>query len=110
MDILNIKSRAEQLHKLCDELDEQAKVVTEQLVDEIVFLEDHLTELKKSPFISINPKNPAQQRVTAAGKQYKEFLQQYNNCIKILLGALGKIEATEESPLRQYLNARRKAQ
>ena len=61
-------------------------------------------ELKQYPFISINPKNPAQQKPTAAAKQYKEFLQQYANCIKILLSAFGKNEVEEISPLREYLN------
>lgn len=96
--------RKEKLEKLCDELDDGAKTATLQLVDEIVFLESRLTELKKYPFIAVNPKNPVQQRTTYAAKQYKELLQQYNNCIKIMLGVFGKIETAEVSPLRQYLN------
>lgn len=99
-----MENRTEELRKLCEGLDDAAKAATAQLIDEIVFIETRLTELRKYPFISINPKNPAQQRPTPAAKQYKEFLQQYNNCIKILLGVLGKIETGETSPLREYLN------
>lgn len=95
--------RKQELEHYCESLDEAAKVVTRELVGEIVFLESRLAELKKYPFISINPLNPSMQRHTAASKQYKEFLQQYNNCIKLLLSVLGKIESTEDSPLRQYL-------
>ena len=103
-------SRFEELTALCSELDTAAKTTTAPLLGEIVFLEERLTELKKYPFISVNPKNPAQQKPTPAAKQYKEFLQQYNNCIKILLGVLGKIENAETSPLREYLNRMRAEQ
>lgn len=96
--------RTAELKKLCAGLDDAAKTTTAQLIDEIVFLEGRLTELRKYPFISVNPKNPAQQKPTAAAKQYKEFLQQYNNCIKIMLSVLGKSETEETSPLREYLN------
>lgn len=97
-------ARFEELTALCAELDNAAKTTTAPLLEEIVFLEERLRELKQYPFITVNPKNPAQQKPTAAAKQYKEFLQQYNNCIKILLGVLGKIEGAETSPLREYLN------
>lgn len=96
--------RAEELKKLCVGLDDAVKTTTAQIIDEIVFLEEQLTELKKYPFITINPKNPAQQKPTAAAKQYKELLQQYANCVKILLGVLGKSDTEETSPLREYLN------
>lgn len=102
-----MEDRKKELQRLCEELDDQTKAATTQLINEIVFLECRLVDLKKYPFIEINPKNPVQQRPTAAAKQYKELLQQYNNCLKIMLGVLGKIEATEESPLRQYLKQMR---
>lgn len=96
--------RAAELKKLCSGLDDAAKTTTAQLIDEIAFIEMRLRDLRQYPFITVNPKNPAQQKPTAAAKQYKELLQQYNNCIKILLGVLGKIDTAEISPLREYLN------
>lgn len=79
-----------------------------QLIDEIVFLEQRMQELKKYPFISVNPKNPSQQKPTAASKQYKEFLQQYNNSMRLLLHITGDIggDGEEESPLRVWLKFR----
>jgi hypothetical protein len=74
----------------------------------VVFLEAQLKELKKLPFIRVNPDNPAEQKPTAAAKQYKEFLQQYNNCIKILISVLNKNEVVEDSPLRQFLKEKLK--
>lgn len=80
-----------------------------RLIDEIVFLEARLSELRALPFLSVNPKNPAQNRQTPAAKQYKELLQQYTNSIKILCKMTGVSETEEESPLRSFmrqLNAR----
>ena len=94
--------RKKEILALCEE--NKTEVV--QLVDEIIFLEDQLIKLKKLPFISVNPKNQAQQRATPAAKQYKEFLQQYINCIKLLIKASGQDDDEEESPLRKWARKR----
>lgn len=91
-------SRKEKLLKIIDD-DE----VLLPLVDEIIFLEGQLEELKKLPFLRVNPKNSSQQKPTAAAKQYKEFLQQYNNCIRVLIRATRTDESDEESPLRKWV-------
>lgn len=86
---------------------EDALPLVENTIDDIVFLEGQLEELRKLPFIAVNPKNPMQQRSTPAAKQYKEFLQQYINCIKLLEYVIYKDkrlegEEAEESPLRKW--------
>lgn len=73
------------------------------LIDEVVFLEERLEELKKLPFIKVNPKNKTQQKSTPAQKQYKELLQQYVNIIRVLLRATGTDESDEDSPLRKWV-------
>jgi len=98
-------NRADELRKLCEDLDEASKVATEQLIDEIAFLEDQLKELRRYPFLAVNPKNPQQQRSTPAAKQYKEMLQQYSGCVKILISVIDNKGGKETSPLREYLNA-----
>lgn len=86
----------------------QDELKARQLIDEIVFLEQQMSDLKRYPFIAVNPKNPAQQKPTAASRQYKEFLQQYNNSLRLLLRITGDIgESEEESPLRQWLRSRK---
>ena len=101
-------SRKEELLKICSVLDESGRASTIILIDEMLFLEGQLTELKKMPFLSVNPKNPVQQKQTAAAKQYKEFFQQYTNCVKILLKVAGGEAAEEESPLRAFLRQTQK--
>ena len=80
--------------------------VHEPLIDEIIFLEQQLTELKKLPFIRTKPGHPELQKSTPAQKQYKELLQQYINCVKAL-GTLSNRELeVEESPLRIWAKGR----
>lgn len=74
-----------------------------ELVPKMLFLEKRLEELEKLPFIKVNPNNPAQQKATPAAKQYKELLQQYTNCIKILSRAGNADDSEEESLLRKWV-------
>lgn len=100
---MDVSKRQKDLEKIFLALDDAAKCAVSELIEHIIFLEVKLEELKQYPFIEVNPKNPMQQRATLAAKQYKELLQQYNNCIKILLSAANKSEGEETSPLREYL-------
>lgn len=101
-------SRKEELLKIFDQVDDSKNIIA-PLIDDVVFLEEQLQELRKLPFIRVHPQYPDIQKATPAAKQYKELLQQYNNCIKILTGILRKDAAEEESPLRAFI-ASRKAQ
>ena len=96
-------SRADELHNIFKDVDEGKKAIVNNLIDEAVFLEVQLAELKKYPFIKFHPTNPNLQKITAAGKQYREFLQTYTNIMDKLCRIYGKDEGEEESPLREYL-------
>lgn len=99
--------RTEELKLIINKTGNDNEAKARQLIDEIVFIEGQLVELKKYPFISINPKNPAQQKATPASKQYKELLQQYNNSLRLLFRLAGDFgETDEESPLRKWLKER----
>lgn len=80
-----------------------------RLVDELVFLESQMEDLRRLPLITVNPNNPAQQKTTPAAKLYKEFLQQYNNSMRLLLRLSGDLSGDDEteSPLRAWLKARK---
>lgn len=97
-------SRREELLNIIPE--DSTDLITD-LIDEIIFLEGKLTELKKLPFIKVNPENPEQQKSTPASKMYKEFLQQYVNCVKVIESVIYRDkrldgEESEESPLRAW--------
>lgn len=97
-------SRSDDLKSLFKNVDKGKIDIVNNLIDEAVFLEGQLTELKKQPFIKIHPKNPNLQKVTAAGKLYKEMLAQYKDVIRYLTSVYGKEDGTEESPLRAFTN------
>lgn len=97
-------SRKEELIKICDGASDDLKSIILPMIDDIVFLEDTLYALRKLPFIKIHPTDKTLQKPTPASKQYKELLQQYSNCIKILCGVLGKNDGDGSSALREGLN------
>ena len=74
-----------------------------KLVDDMIFLEDQLSDLRRLPFIKINPHDKTLQKATPAAKLYKELLQQYTNIVKILAKTYDT-ESSEESPLRKWMN------
>lgn len=89
---------------------EESLKLVEETLDDIIFLEQRLSELRKLPFIEVHPKNPLLQRNTPAAKMYKELLQQYINCLKMIEYVIYKEkrldgEEEEESPLRAYLRS-----
>jgi len=97
-------SRREELVKL---IGEDSLQLVDEVIDEVIFLEGKLEELKKLPFIQVNPKDASKQRSTPAAKMYKEFLQQYINCIKMIEYVIYKDKRlegddVEESPLRKW--------
>lgn len=96
-------SRKEELLKVFANVNENEKQIVANLIDEVVFLEENLTELKKQPFIKYHPTNKNLSKQTAAGKMYKEMLQQYNHTIKLLLGVLKNENSGEDSPLQAFL-------
>lgn len=88
-------SRKEELIEIFEKVDKSKKNLVEPILDEVVFLEQKLKELRTLPFIRINPNNPEQQKITAAGKQYKELSQSYLNAIKVLSSVLNR-DVTED--------------
>ena len=96
--------RLKELKKLIKNGNENAEgqIIFDNLLEELIFIENQLIKLKQLPFISVNPNNKYQQKTTPAAKQYKELLQQYTNCLKIIAKASGQDLDDEESPLRKW--------
>lgn len=74
------------------------------LIKHVVELETELDRLQGLPKLKTHPKDPTKQKALPAAKQYKEFLQQYINGLKVLQRAAGVDDAEEESPLRKWIN------
>lgn len=97
-------NRKDELLKIFENIDKEKQVLIEKMIDEVIFLEKNLEELKKLPFIKVHPENLELQKVTPASKQYKELSQTYINTMKLLSSMFGDTENGEESPLRAYMN------
>lgn len=76
------------------------------LVDEMVYLEKELDELRELPKIKVHPTDKEKQKATEAGRLYRELLGQYINILRLIIRAKGIDESEEETPLRKWANAR----
>lgn len=102
------KDRLDELSGIFEGIDEDVRTVIRPLITETVYLEKELDGLRGLPKIRVHPNDASKQQTTPAAKLYKELLQQYTNCIKVLESVLTKNAPEEESPLRQWLNDRKK--
>lgn len=93
----SMTERKEELYKLVNN-----DIVLTRTIDEMVLLEERMSELRELPFIRIHPNDPSKQKSTPAAKLYKELLQQYTNIVRIMMRATGTDDRDEESPLRKW--------
>lgn len=74
------------------------------LINDIVYMEERLEELRQYPFIKVNPKNKEQQKKSESSKLYLSLMAQYTQDLKALSYLAGKSGDEEEiSPLRMYI-------
>ena len=91
--------------ELLDCLSADEKLVG-HLVDEIIYLEDQIAEVKKLPFIKVHPNDPQKQKSTPAARLYVQLSAQYNSAIRTLVSITNRDDAEEESPLRAWIKKR----
>lgn len=96
-------SRKDELLNCLSSADENMRGVVDKLIDEIVFLEDRMRELKQLPFLRICPSDKTRMKPTAAARQYKECSQSYMNAIRILVGILNKTDESAADELFEKL-------
>ena len=87
--------------QLLEAVNNDVKVVP--LINDMVYLENQLDQLRALPKIRVDQDNPERQKATPAAKQYKEYLQQYVNVVKVVQKAAGDDGAEDDSILRKWL-------
>ena len=97
------EDRKSELLNIFASVDGGQRELVKKLIDEVVYLEGRMDELRQMPFIAVHPKNPNKQKTTPAAKQYKECSQSYMNAIRILVGILSKQEVDEAEDLEKRL-------
>jgi hypothetical protein len=100
-------TRRENLDEIFKDIEDNKKQLINPMLDNIAFLEERMEELKKLPFIQVNPKNPTQQRTTKASRLYKECSQSYMNAIRMLYSMINGHEI-EDDPVQKFLEERQK--
>ena len=96
-------SRKDSLYSLFEHVDEGERELITPLIEQVLFLEERMSELREMPFLRVNPKNPLIQKTTPAAKLYKECMQSYMNAIRILLNTLRKVESSAADELLERL-------
>lgn len=95
--------RREELTNLFKDVEENQRTLVRKLIDEVVYIESALDELKKLPFIRVHPKDNSRQEVTPAGKQYKDLTATYMNAIRILCSILSKVSGDDYDPVAEFM-------
>lgn len=96
--------RKKRLKELNDFVGNDKVIFLRNLINDIIYMEERLEELKQLPFIKVNPKNKEQQKKTESSKLYLSLMAQYTQDIKALSYLAGKSGDEEEiSPLRLYI-------
>ena len=73
------------------------------VVDEVIYLEQQLKELREKGFVKRNPRNLEQTKPDKdALRQYKDFSQIYDNKLRLIARVTDAGEGEEESPLRKW--------
>lgn len=97
-------TRKEEYLNIFKDLDDGEKTLIEEVVDNVVFLEEKLRDLKKYPFIQVSKSNPYKQMQTPASKAYKELMQSYLNAVKVLQTLLYRKGNADDDNLDKLLS------
>lgn len=97
--------RLVELKKIFENVEEDKKTLVSFAIEELVFIEKKLTQLKKYPFTLYN-KRTGETRTTAAGKQFKELEQSYLNCLKVLANVLKNSTGEEEDEFDKWVKSK----
>ena len=100
---MKTSERRSEYDDLFKDVDESEKRLVDHLIDECIYYEEQMEDLKKLPFINVHPKKPSLQKMTPAAKLYKEYATSYMNAIRILLNILRKVESSAQDDLMRRL-------
>lgn len=95
--------RKDELNELFKDIDIKQRKLVDRLLDEVIYIENTLSDLKKLPFIRVHPKDNSIQKITSAGKQYKDLTATYMNAIRILCSLLSKSQTNDYDPVEEFM-------
>lgn len=97
-------TKAEQLKAYFELIEEDKRQFAFDTIDEYVFFQEQIEELKKLPLIQISKKNPEMQRITTAGKLIKDYSQVVDAKRSTLLRIINSVESSAADELLAKLS------
>jgi len=88
-----------ELIKIFEVIDEDKRSFAIDTLDEYLFFQEQIAELRKLPLIRIDKKNPERQQITPAGKLIKDYSQALDAKRATLLRMLYKVESSAADEL-----------
>ena len=92
-------TRKEELQNLFKDAGAEKQLVAQEVIENVCFLEEQISNLRKLPQLIIHPEMPELQRRSEASKILIPYLQQYNISVKfltsLLLGEAGENDGVE---------------
>ena len=91
--------KKKRLKELNDFVGKDKVIFLHNLIDDVIYMEERLEELKKLPFIRVNPKNKEQQKKTESSKLYLSVLNDSDSDsahVTISLGFLSYFSSHDE--------------
>lgn len=93
-----------ELKSFFDHIDEDKRAFALDTLDEYLFFQDKIKQLRQLPLIRVDKKNPEKQVVTPAGKLIKEYSQVMDAKRATLLRILYKVENSAADELLAKLS------
>lgn len=91
------------LEQFFDIVDDDKRAFALDTLDEYLYFQSKVNELRKLPLIRVDKKNPEKQMVTPAGKMIKEYSQVMDAKRGTLLRILYRVESTAADELLNKL-------
>ncbi len=85
-------------------VDSNELALVDGIIDEVVFCEIEMEELRNLPFVVTKPGDSSRQKSTPAARLYKQYQAAYSNNIRILLNVLRKVESDAADDLEKRLS------
>ncbi len=93
--------RETELKAIIDDIEPPYNIIVEKQIEELLYIECRLAALKGRKFVLKNGKGES--RITAAGKQYKEFSQIRDGIIRNLVKVIEKHTKKKQNEFTQWL-------
>lgn len=91
------------LIKLFDVVGEDKRVFVLDALDEYLYFQSQINELRKLPLIRVSEKNPAKQETTQAGKLIMDCSNKIDAKRNTILRELNRVGSTAADELREML-------